>query len=118
MKKIKRGLIVWVDLNGDGSEQGGVRPCIIVQNNKGNTYSSTTIVIPLTKKTNKNGTLPTYTIIKAKDLGNNFSDSIALAEQVRVIDKSKIVSVGKSIPKTVINYIDKSMMVSLGINTA
>lgn len=118
MNDIKRGLIVWVDLVGDGSEQKGVRPCIVVQNNKGNTFSKTTIVIPLTKKTNKNGSLPTHTFIKGYDLGKTFNDSVALAEQVRVIDKARIVSVEKVIPKRIIDCIDETMMISLGINTA
>lgn len=118
MIKIKRGLVVWADLVGDGSEQNGLRPCVVVQNDTGNTFSKTTIVVPLTKKTSKNGVLPTHTIIKGKYLGSNFSDSVALAEQVRVIDKFRIVRTGNLIPRSIIEHINKTMMVSLGINTA
>ena len=71
------------------SEQGGVRPCVIIQNEAGNLYSPTVIVIPLTteiKKINQ----ATHRIIHKTDANGLVSDSMALAEQVRVVDKSRL----------------------------
>lgn len=71
------------------SEQGGVRPCVIIQNEAGNLYSPTVIVIPLTteiKKINQ----ATHCIIHKTDANGLVSDSMALAEQVRVVDKSRL----------------------------
>ena len=71
------------------SEQGGIRPCVIIQNEAGNLYSPTVIVIPLTteiKKINQ----ATHCIIHKTDANGLMSDSMALAEQIRVVDKSRL----------------------------
>ena len=87
---IKRGDIVIADL-GDtvGSEQGKKRPAIIIQNDLGNLHSPTTIIVPLTSHIKKK-TQATHALIR-KTLGNGLRyDSMALCEQVRAIDKSRI----------------------------
>lgn len=87
---IKRGDIVIADL-GDtiGSEQGKRRPAIIIQNDIGNLYSPTTIVVPLTSHIKKTKQI-THALIR-KTVNNGLKcDSMALCEQVRAIDKSRI----------------------------
>lgn len=88
-KSIKRGDIYYADLSPVvGSEQGGVRPVIVVQNNIGNKFSPTTIVAPITSKMNK-AKLPTHIEIKAKQFGLE-KDSVLLLEQIRTIDKLRL----------------------------
>lgn len=88
---IRRYDIVQADLGTNiGSEQGGIRPVLIVQNNCGNTHSSTTIVIPLSSKL-KSLNQPTHTLIKrSMDTGLR-TDSILLGEQIRVISEKRII---------------------------
>lgn len=90
MIEIKRGNIVIADLNGaTGSEQGKMRPVIVIQNDTGNKYSPTTIVVPLTSKKKKKG-LKTHVLIEKTEENGLTEDSIALCEQVRTIDKRRI----------------------------
>ena len=88
----KRFDVILVDFGKDviGSEQGGVRPAIVVQNDTGNYFSTTTIVIPLTKHFKKLFQ-PTHTlIVKGKDNGLT-SDSVALGEAMRQISQERII---------------------------
>lgn len=88
---IRRYDIVQADLGQViGSEQGGIRPVLIVQNDAGNIYSSTTIVIPLSSKL-KSLNQPTHTLIrKSVDTGLK-TDSVLLGEQMRVISSQRII---------------------------
>lgn len=90
--EVKRYDIVQADLSGTiGSEQGGIRPVLIIQNNIGNLHSSTTIVMPFSTKTFKNPNQPTHTLIrKSVDTGLKM-DSILLGEQMRVISDQRII---------------------------
>ena len=86
---IKRGDMYYADLSPViGSEQGGIRPVLIVQNDTGNKYSPTVIAAAITSQTGKNK-LPTHIQIGTNS-GGLKSDSIVLAEQIRTIDKSHI----------------------------
>lgn len=87
----KRYDIVQADLSGAvGSEQGGIRPVLIIQNDIGNLYSTTTIVMPFSTKIYKNSNQPTHTLIrKSADTGLR-EDSILLGEQMRVISNQRI----------------------------
>lgn len=89
--EVKRYDIVQADLSGTiGSEQGGIRPVLIIQNNVGNLYSPTTIVMPFSTKVFKNPNQPTHTLIrKSADTGLKM-DSILLGEQMRVISNERI----------------------------
>lgn len=89
---VKKYDIVEADLTGTvGSEQGGIRPVVIVQNNIGNKYSPTTIIMPFSSKTFKNPKQPTHTLIK-KSAGTGLKmDSILLGEQMRVISNKRII---------------------------
>lgn len=90
--EVKRYDIVQADLSGSiDSEQGGVRPVLIIQNDVGNLHSSTTIVMPFSTKIFKNPNQPTHTLIK-KSAGTGLKkDSILLGEQMRVISKRRII---------------------------
>lgn len=83
-KEIRRGDIYYADLGSTlGSEQGGIRPVVIIQNNAGNRYSPTTIACPITKQSKK--TLPTH----AQVYFNGYLNTI-LGEQVRTISKERL----------------------------
>ena len=89
--EIKRYDIVQADLSGTiGSEQGGVRPVLIIQNDIGNLHSSTTIVMPFSTKVFKNPNQPTHTLIKSNADTGLKADSILLGEQMRVISNERI----------------------------
>lgn len=108
---IRRGEIYYIDLSPvRNSEQGGIRPCVIVQNNKGNEHAPTTIVVPLTTKTKK--LLPTHRVVR-----EGTKESIALCEQVRTIDKCRISgrAIGKCSPHTM-EQIDLALKISLGLS--
>ena len=86
---VKRGDIFYADLSPViGSEQGGIRPVLVVQNDVGNKYSPTVIAAAITSKINK-AKLPTHIEIDAKEYGLS-RDSVILLEQVRTIDKQRL----------------------------
>jgi len=78
----------------DGSIQSGNRPCVIIQNDLGNTYSPTLLVIPLTKQI-KNLNQPTHILIKRDSDNGLKSDSMALAEQITTISKATARKIGE-----------------------
>lgn len=87
---IKRGDIVYADLRPVvGSEQGGIRPVLIIQNNLGNFYSPTTIAVVLTTK-DKKSTLPTHVTLHKNQCEGLIDDSVIMCEQIRTIDKKRI----------------------------
>lgn len=89
--KIKQGDIYMVNFSNNtvGSEQKGVRPALVVQNDCGNEYSPTTIVLPITSR-NKNN-LPTHYVLSKEDYPSlSFSKNIVLAEQIKTIDKTRL----------------------------
>lgn len=86
---IERGDIYYADLPATvGSEQGGTRPVIIVQNNIGNAHSPVVIVIPLTKQIK--AAIPTHGILRKKDFPCLKEDSVYMAEQITRIDKTRL----------------------------
>lgn len=86
---VKRGDIFYADLSPVvGSEQGGIRPVIIIQNDIGNKYSPTVIVAAITSQINK-AKLPTHVEISSEEYGLN-KDSVVLLEQVRTLDKRRL----------------------------
>lgn len=116
MKTIKRGDIFYADLSpAIGSEQGGIRPVLIVQNNVGNYHSPTVIVAVLTSKSKKK--LPTHISILSGE-GNITMDSTVLLEQLRTIDKFRLQKYVGSVSDNTMDRVDRAMLVSLGLNTA
>ena len=114
-EEIKRGDILLVDLSPvRGSEQGGVRPALVVQNDMGNRHSTTIIVAAITTKTDK-CKLPTHVKIPKK-LGL-FRRSVALMEQLRTVDKSRIVKkLGHADEKTM-QIVDEALLISIGVKS-
>ena len=116
MRTIKRGDIYYADLNpAVGSEQGSIRPVLVVQNDVGNCYSPTIIIAVLTSKSKKK--LPTHISIHSGE-GNIAMDSTVLLEQLRTIDKFRLQKYVGSISGETMDRIDRAMLVSLGLNTA
>ena len=112
---VKRVEIYYADLSPViGSEQGGVRPVLIVQNDIGNKYSPTVIAAAITSQCGKNK-LPTHIEIDAKQSGLN-KNSIVLLEQMRTIYKSRLKEKTGELRVTLMNYINSAISVSLGLN--
>jgi len=112
---IKRGDMFYADLSPVvGSEQGGVRPVLIIQNDMGNKYSPTVIAAAITSQTNKTK-LPTHIEIDSQQCGLK-NDSVVLAEQIRTIDKSRLKEkIGHIDDSNVINRINNALGVSFGL---
>ncbi len=112
---IKRGDMFYADLSPVvGSEQGGIRPVVIIQNDLGNKYSPTVIAAAITSQTSKTK-LPTHIDVDGKTSGLK-SDSVILAEQIRTIDKSRLKEkIGHIEDEKVINQINNALGVSFGL---
>ena len=96
-----------------GSEQGGKRPVLIIQNNVGNKYSPTTIIACLTTKCTSKHTIPTHITL---DNSNGLpKDSMVLLEQIRTIDKSRLSNRIGKISDEDMEKVNKALMISLGI---
>lgn len=113
--RIRRGEIYIADMCMNiGSEQGGVRPVLILQNNKGNKHSPTTIVASITSRVGTKKYLPTHVNLP-DDLGLKYR-SIVLLEQIRVVDKSRLIHKVGKVPQRTMKIIDKKIMTSCGIS--
>ena len=111
--EIKRGEIFYADLSPVvGSEQGGVRPVLVIQNDVGNKYSPTVIVCAVTSQKKKEK-LPTHIEFRKGDFGLN-KDSVALLEQIRTIDKRRLKDKIGVVSGEVMRRIDKALLISLG----
>jgi len=113
---IRRGDIYYADLRPVvGSEQGGVRPVLIIQNDTGNKHSPTVICAALTSKMNK-AKLPTHIQIDADKYGI-IKDSVILLEQVRTIDKSRLKEKVCHLDKCLLNKVNRALLISLALDT-
>ena len=112
---IKRGDMFYADLSPViGSEQGGIRPVLIIQNDMGNKYSPTVIAAAITSQVNKNR-LPTHIEIDSDEFGLK-SDSVVLTEQIRTIDKSRLKEkIGHINNEKVMDRINNAIGVSFGL---
>lgn len=112
---IKRGEIYYAQLNPVvGSEQGGIRPVLVVQNDIGNQYSPTTIVLAITSQINK-AKLPTHVEL----LGENYGlerDSVILAEQIRTIDKTRLKQRISVLSEGMMSRVNQALGVSIGLS--
>lgn len=110
----KRGEIYEAHLGlGDGSEQAGSRPVLIIQNNIGNYYSPTVICVPLTSKAKKN--MPTHHLMKKDDYGFLVYDSIVLCEQIKTISKQKLSHRIGLVNKEDMQEIDRKLGISIAL---
>ncbi|HJH11395.1 MAG TPA: type II toxin-antitoxin system PemK/MazF family toxin [Metalysinibacillus jejuensis] len=111
---IKRGDVYFADLSPVvGSEQGGTRPVLIIQNDIGNRFSPTVIVAAVTAKIAK-AKFPTHVEINAKEYGFE-RDSVILLEQIRTIDKSRLTDKITRLDKPLMRKVDAALMISLGL---
>ena len=111
---VKRGDIYYADLSPVvGSEQGGVRPVLIVQNDVGNKYSPTVIAAAITSQQDKSR-LPTHISVNGNACGLS-KDSVVLLEQVRTLDKQRLKERMGNLSTTDMNKINKALTVSFGL---
>ena len=108
---VRRGQIYLADLNPvKGSEQGGIRPVVVVQNDMGNKYSTTIIVVPITGQKKIN--LPTHTKLYSMGLTK---ESTALMEQIRTIDKCRLIKYVGEASEEEMNDITEALRVSVDV---
>lgn len=111
---VKRGDIYYADLSPVvGSEQGGVRPVLIIQNDVGNRYSPTVIAAAITSQHDK-ARLPTHIWVNGNDCGLS-KDSVVLLEQVRTIDKQRLKEKMGSLDNGSMDRVDRALSVSFGL---
>ena len=111
---VKRGDIYYADLSPVvGSEQGGVRPVLIVQNDVGNKYSPTVIAAAITSQQDKSR-MPTHINVNGDTCGLS-KDSVVLLEQVRTIDKQRLKERMSNLSTSDMNKINRALTVSFGL---
>ena len=115
---VRRGDIYYADLSPVvGSEQGGVRPVLIVQNDVGNRYSPTVIAAAITSQTGK-ANLPTHISLSAQSAGGGLNrDSVILLEQIRTIDKSRLRGRMGKLDAGTMSAVDNALAVSFGLGS-
>ena len=114
MQSVRRGDIFYADLSPVvGSEQGGLRPVLIVQNDVGNKYSPTVIAAAITSKMSK-AKLPTHIGVYANQVGL-LKDSVILLEQIRTIDKTRLKEKMGHLDSEKMNEVNNAITVSFGL---
>ena len=114
---MKRGELYYADLSPViGSEQGGYRPVLIVQNDVGNKYSPTIIAAAVTSQLNK-ARLPTHIELNADEFGLS-KNSVVLLEQIRTIDKKRLKERIGELPLVTMKKVDTALLISLGFTAA
>ena len=111
---VKRGDIYYADLSPVvGSEQGGIRPVLIIQNDVGNKYSPTVIAAAITSRINK-AKMPTHIELPAQDYGLS-KDSVILTEQIRTLDKQRLKEKMGHLDDRLMNEVNNAIAVSFGL---
>ena len=111
---VKRGDVFFADLSPViGSEQGGTRPVLVIQNDIGNRFSPTVIIVAITSQIQK-AKLPTHVEINAKKYGFE-RDSVILLEQLRTIDKSRLTDKITQLDDVLMEEVDEALEISLGL---
>ena len=114
--QVKRGDIYYADLSPVvGSEQGGIRPVLIIQNDVGNRHSPTVICAAITSKMNK-AKLPTHVAIDARRY-QIVKNSVILLEQIRTIDKRRLKDMVCQLDQEIMNKVDEAIKVSFELHT-
>lgn len=112
---IKRGDIFYADLSPVvGSEQGGIRPVLIVQNDIGNKFSPTVIAAAITSQRSK-ANLPTHIQLHANESGLS-KDSVVLLEQIRTIDKRRLKERMGALDHSAMGQVDQALSISFGLH--
>jgi mRNA interferase MazF len=116
MVKIRRGDVFFAELDPVvGSEQGGVRPVLIIQNDVGNQYSPTTIIAAITGQMCK-AKLPTHVDLAGGEHGLS-KNSVVLVEQVRTIDKQRLKERICTLDKTIMEQVNQALQISMGLSS-
>ena len=111
---VKRGDIYYADLRRViGSEQGGIRPVLVIQNDTGNLHSPTVIVAAITSKLHKTQ-LPTHIHLDSRDC-ELIKDSVILLEQIRTIDKQRLKSLVCHLDNSMMEKVDRALKISLSL---
>ena len=111
---IQRGQIVWIDFQKNlGSKQGGLRPCIVIQNNVGNRFAPTVIVAAVTSVIKKPN-MPTHVVIDSEYIGIK-KPSMVLLEQLDTVDKCEIVQIHDVLSESDMQRVDKALKISLEV---
>ncbi len=114
--EVRRGEVFYADLSPVvGSEQGGIRPVLIIQNDVGNRHSPTVIAAAITSRQDKNR-LPTHIGVRADRCGLS-RDSIVLTEQIRTLDKRRLREKAGCIPPDDMRRVDEALGVSMGLQS-
>ena len=114
--QVKRGDIYYADLSPVvGSEQGGIRPVLIIQNDVGNRHSPTVICAAITSKMNK-AKLPTHVAIDAGRY-QIVKNSVILLEQIRTIDKKRLKDMVCHLDQEIMNKVDEAIKISFELHT-
>ncbi len=112
--EVRRGYVFFADLSPVwGSEQGGERPVLVIQNDMGNRYSPTVIVSAITSQIDK-GKLPTHVELDAEKYSLE-RDSVALLEQIRTIDKERLQYKITELDESIMEKVDEALKISLGL---
>lgn len=112
--EVKRGYIFFADLSPVvGSEQGGVRPVLVIQNDVGNKYSPTVIIAAITSQIEK-AKLPTHVEVEANEYGLE-KDSVILLEQIRTIDKQRLQDKVTELDDRVMTKVNQALKISMGL---
>ena len=112
---VKRGELYYADLSPVvGSEQGGIRPVVVIQNDVGNKFSPTVIVAAITSQMNKTK-LPTHLELNAPAYGLS-KNSVVLLEQLRTIDKKRLKEKVGCLDNSFMDRVDKALQISLGLD--
>jgi mRNA interferase MazF len=110
-----RGMVVEVLLDPVvGHEQGKSRPCVVVQNDVGNRFASTTMIVPLTDAARVKAPSPIYVPVKMGD-GGTTKDSCILCDQIRVVDQSRIGKIYGALAPETMARVDAALLISLGL---
>jgi len=111
---VRRGDVYYAELNPVvGSEQGGTRPVLVIQNDIGNQYSPTTVVAAITSQIQK-AKLPTHVEVDSRKAGLE-RDSVILLEQIRTIDKSRLRQKVAFLDEEIMNKVNHGLEISLGL---
>jgi mRNA interferase MazF len=110
-----RGMVVEVALDPVvGHEQGRSRPCVVVQNDVGNRFSSTTIVVPLTDAAHIQSPSPIYVLVN-KGEGGATKDSYILCDQIRTVDQRRFRAIYGTLSAPTMAQVDRALRISLGL---
>ncbi len=113
---VKRGDVFYADLRPViGSEQGGIRPVLVIQNDMGNKHSPTVICAAITSKMNK-AKLPTHVELDSSKY-EMVKDSVILLEQLRTIDKKRLKDKVCHLDAEILSKVDRALLISLELNT-